>query len=325
MSSFVEFPVELYNPHAFDAFEKSSTLSLGNALALMWFAQLSYETGQPDTIDAVRKLWGFDSITPFAKHIIFGTDPKTGRRYSLDTRGIVGTKGDMTIVALGGTDPFVWENVWTDAVFRIDPRTDTHTGFQLAYEAVKPKIDAGLANKPRHLFFAGHSLGGAMAAIAALQALQDGHEVTAVHTFGMPRTGGKRFATDYDSKLGEKTYRMVHGIDIVPRVPPPHVPLSELRFFHVGRMLYCTPGANFTLQTPLTALGLNEPVLMTGFIDGLTDFFRRALRGFLLSPRGPGPMGGMFRFLPPPIREHLQDRYLIALGDANLAAELEKK
>jgi hypothetical protein len=89
----------------------------------MWFSQLAYETGQCDTIDFAAKLWGFRQITAIAKHVI-------SRSASLDTRCIMGERSEATIIAFGGTDPLVWQNVWTDADFARSPQTDTHQGFQ---------------------------------------------------------------------------------------------------------------------------------------------------------------------------------------------------
>ncbi len=66
----------------------------------------------------------------------------------------------------------------------------------------------------------------------------------AVYTFGMPRVGGKQFAGEYNpSSLGAITYRLVHGDDIVPRVPPP-----ELGYRHVGCVLQCASESKFAIH-----------------------------------------------------------------------------
>src|SRR5438132_538773 len=67
MSALVEFPPELYDAKAFDGFKVLSDFRVENALALMWFSQLAYETGQDDTILLAQKLWHFDRISTFAK------------------------------------------------------------------------------------------------------------------------------------------------------------------------------------------------------------------------------------------------------------------
>jgi hypothetical protein len=54
-----------------------------------------------------------------------------------------------------------------------------------------------------------------------------------------------------------------------------------------------------------------------GFAQELLDIAGAAAGDLLahkfLSPDGPGPFGVFFKFIPPPIREHLQDQYWTAL------------
>ena len=302
MSSLVELPPGAYNKKAFEKFSPQSDFRLENALALMWFSQLAYETGRPETINEVRNIWGFEPITPVAKLVV-------SRSSNLDTRCIVGQRADATIIAFGGTDPLVWQNIWTDVAFRRLPGNDTHEGFQAAFDAVADTIDDAIAARRSHLLIAGHSLGGALAALAAMRALQKGAEPTAVYTFGMPRVGGETFAASYNAgALGAKTYRLVHGIDLVPRVP-----FSKLGFFHVGRMLQCASGKKFDDAVPLSPVGTNEPTLTTGLAASATGIVKDFFAGQILSPEGPGPFGPLFRLLPPPVRDHLQDRYWTAL------------
>jgi triacylglycerol lipase len=309
MSALVEFPPELYDRKAFDNFSPASEFRLGNALAMMWFSQLAYETGQPDTITHARGLWQFDRIETIAKHVTFKSSEKSPRLFSLDTRGVIGTKGDVIVIGFGGTDAFIWENVWTDIDFLPEAGSDVHAGFQAAFNAVGQKVLKALQSGHKHLFVTGHSLGAAIAALAAMSALKEGFEPTAIYTFGMPRVGGRTFASTYiTSGLGPKTYRLVHGLDVVPRVPP-----TRLKFFHVGRMLHCESGQRFAAG-PLSTTDNNEPTLTTGLASGLFTAAKNALEAHILSPPGPGPLGPLFRVLPQPIRDHLQDRYIAALS-----------
>jgi triacylglycerol lipase len=124
----------------------------------------------------------------------------------------------------------------------------------------------------------------------------------------MPRVGGEQFRTSYDASLGALTYRLVHGIDLVARVPP-----SSIGFRHVGGMLQCDAGAKCDGTRPLSPIGSDDPP----FSEQLPNMFRRGVSDILsaniLSPTGPGTFGPMFRFIPPEIRDHLQDSYWKAL------------
>ncbi|VDL72702.1 unnamed protein product [Nippostrongylus brasiliensis] len=75
------------------------------------------------------------------------------------------------------------------------------------------------------LWIVGHSLGGAMASLAASyiekMKLFDGNRIKLV-TFGQPRTGDIDFARAHDSQI-PYTFRVTHAHDVVPHVPPQDV------------------------------------------------------------------------------------------------------
>ena len=82
----------------------------------------------------------------------------------------------------------------------------------------------GLSTTPqRTLWITGHSLGGALAALAgAVFSMLPGHiirPVGGVYTFGQPRIGLHNFCGNYDRLLQLKTFRFINKEDLVPRVP----------------------------------------------------------------------------------------------------------
>lgn len=91
----------------------------------------------------------------------------------------------------------------------------------------------------RSLYITGHSLGGAMAVIAAALLFAD--EINAeirsalrgVYTFGQPMVGGEAFSAACERAFGDITFRHVYQNDLVPRFPP----RSAGRFEHFGREL----------------------------------------------------------------------------------------
>ena len=196
------------------------------------------------------------------------------------------------MLAFAGTDPGIWQNLVTDFTPLPQAGSDIHEGFRQAALAARDEVDraVSLAQRSQNpLFIAGHSLGAALAALAAVQAATSGTPPRAVYGFGMPRVGGERFRTAY-GVLGQRTYRLVHGIDLVARVPP-------VGFRHVGRVLQCDAGAKFDENVPL--LDTDEPK----FSAQLGNIFDRGLgnlfRGSILSPVGPGTFGPLFRFIRP--------------------------
>jgi hypothetical protein len=72
------------------------------------------------------------------------------------------------------------------------------------------------------LWVTGHSLGGAMASLAAATVVKTGMLPASkvyLYTFGQPRTGDKVFAQAHDA-LGMTQYRVTHHRDLVAHVPP---------------------------------------------------------------------------------------------------------
>lgn len=305
MSTFVEIASDEYDAAAFNDFDASAGgFKIGNARALMWMAQLAYETHNPSTIQVVSGKWHFSSAIPFSKS-------KTGLKGSFETCGIIGERPDAVILAFAGTDPGVWQNLATDFNALPTADTDKHVGFELAAGAAAAEVAQATqisrqSQKP--LFITGHSLGAALAALAAQMAAAGGSPPRAVYTFGMPRVGGSKFQASYDASLGDVTYRLVHGVDLVARVP-----MSSVGFRHVGRLLECAAGAKFDATQPLSPVGSDDPPFAQEFANIFLRGVNNILSGHILSEPGPGTFGPLFRFIPPEIRDHLQDSYYKAL------------
>ena len=84
----------------------------------------------------------------------------------------------------------------------------------------------------------GHSLGGALATIAAMD-IHDNLGIENVHTitFASPRVGNHDFAQQWNDRLAESSMRFVHENDIVP-----HIPFPQLGYEHVGYEMWETQG-----------------------------------------------------------------------------------
>lgn len=97
-----------------------------------------------------------------------------------------------------------------------------HAGFYGSYQTVMGEFERKLSNvnKSKPLYFAGHSLGGALTSIAAGRASINGHNVHATYTAGQPRIGDKDFSESLDKALDGRHYRLIFEDDMVARVPP---------------------------------------------------------------------------------------------------------
>ncbi|CAE7321511.1 mdlA, partial [Symbiodinium microadriaticum] len=117
-----------------------------------------------------------------------------------------------------------------------------HKGFQQAYLAVQADVLQWLESRcprPSEIYLSGHSLGAALATLAAMQLCALERPVVAVVTFGSPPLGSEELAQRYaDMGLDRVTVRFANRPDPIPR-------LKEL----VGR--FC----DFKHVVPATWLG----------------------------------------------------------------------
>lgn len=186
-------------------------------------------------------------------------EPPTIQNSETDTQVLIADVGPCIIVAFRGTQGA--KDFLTDARFgfiHIAGGCEVHAGFWRAWKSVMVQVIGKLNDLPsKPIIFTGHSLGGALAMLAAfdcsISTLKE--EVEAVYTFGQPRIGNQRFASYYDSQpcgspvplvtgnysenevdrptLGERTFRFIHGEDIVPRVPG-----LMMGYRHAGEALF---------------------------------------------------------------------------------------
>jgi hypothetical protein len=301
MSFLVRLPIEQYPADALDGLAPGP-FGLGNARAAAWLSQLAYEEDEAK-IDTVARQWQFQRLASFRP--VVATILPVPR-----TIGCVLKGRDTHVVAFSGTDPLIVAHWITDFDFAVNGQ-GIHRGFGVALDAVWPVIARVLSadGLVKNLPVVGHSLGGALAVLCARRALQElAIKADAVYTFGQPRTGNALFAEDFNGVLGERTYRLIHGQDIVPTVPP-----TTLGFVHVGRFLACERHGRFDASR-LSATPSDEPPFVAQLLDGLKAGLRQLLAGSLDPKIRPDLVGLASRALPPPIGDHLPDRYWRALS-----------
>ncbi|KYF86936.1 hypothetical protein BE20_27545 [Sorangium cellulosum] len=106
---------------------------------------------------------------------------------------------------------------------------------------------------PVALYVTGHSLGGALAVLAAALIDWDHafHQndptqpefLRAIYTYGAPMVGNPTFAKAHEGRIGDMLFRHIYERDIVPRMPP----LAMGCFAHFGRAYHSTD-AGWELQ-----------------------------------------------------------------------------
>ena len=103
--------------------------------------------------------------------------------------------------------------------------------------------------RARYIF--GHSLGGALAIICALDLSMMNLPIAGVYTFGQPRVGDAAFAAHYNNELRDLTFRVVNQNDIVPRTPG-----VLMGYRHCGNEVFMQPvaGWGFNPSVPVKLL-----------------------------------------------------------------------
>lgn len=146
------------------------------------------------------------------------------------SEAFVAYNDDTIIVSFTGTqldgstedilvDLQFWPSAWDDGEGLV------HSGFERGFLYIWPQIVKHI--KPlmetRSLWYTGHSLGAALATLAA-SAL----EAQGCYTFGSPRVGNRKFSKGLKCPV----YRVAKSRDIVTRVPTPPI------YHHVGQFYF---------------------------------------------------------------------------------------
>ncbi|KAI8537786.1 hypothetical protein RHMOL_Rhmol09G0051600 [Rhododendron molle] len=168
------------------------------------------------------------------------------------------------VVAFRGTEQVRWKDLRTDLMLvpaGLNPEriggdfrqeVQVHSGFLSAYDSVRTRIlsliklavayiDDGVKPLNKwHIYVTGHSLGGALATLLALelsssQLAKEGAVSVSMYNFGSPRVGNKKFAEVYNEKVKD-SWRVVNHRDIIPTVP------RLMGYCHVAQPIYLAPG-----------------------------------------------------------------------------------
>jgi predicted lipase len=151
--------------------------------------------------------------------------------------------------------PFAFDKNIPNGSLPLEGNPKVHEGFLKAYRAVSHRIYDTLEHlSSQHsnfsLYLTGHSLGGALALMAAIHISQ--HQLLnpstpiRVYTYGQPRVGNADFV-NHLAKQRLLVYRYVNDADEVADLPPTvggYVHYGMEIWFHNGRVFPCFPQNN---------------------------------------------------------------------------------
>ena len=164
------------------------------------------------TIMAKASMYAYKDLNSFQKEF----DPEAVLFDKDGTQVYCWLDNNIACVAFRGTEPTQWSDIKADLKIRKVkcPTGFVHRGFRDALNEVWDDVSKWLtAQKKEDVFFTGHSLGGALATLAASRW---NTITTHLYTYGSPRVGGRKFVKSF---LSSNRYRFRNNNDIVTRVP----------------------------------------------------------------------------------------------------------
>ena len=185
------------------------------------FAVLAFRGTEQDSIDILTDINCFARLFP-NEDIFDSTGPQISSKKLYAHSGFLGSLQN------------IWGNALPKSIYTVYPDAEWIG-------------DKGISNalceldKDVSVYFTGHSLGGALATLAAYKFIlyKDQKEMTALYTFGAPRVVKMAMAKAIQKELSGRFYRIVNNLDTVPRLPP-RIPLV-LEFRHAGKPIYFSP------------------------------------------------------------------------------------
>ncbi|NJR39385.1 MAG: lipase family protein [Leptolyngbyaceae cyanobacterium CSU_1_4] len=192
-----------------------------NAIGLAQAARLAYLN--PFAIASTVHTWQFTNFHFFEQRA---------------TQAFMMSNDQVIILAFRGTEARCLKDWMTDADITLIKACGgrVHRGFSSGLEAVWQDILTQfqrLRTQNQTLFITGHSLGAALATLAAAKFAALGQAVRGLYTFGSPRVGCPEFASVFNQAFQNRAFRFVNHNDVVTRVA-----LRSLGYDHVGKCLY---------------------------------------------------------------------------------------
>ena len=222
--------------HPFSVASLSATrFDWRTALSLALASRLAYED-RTSVESAARNTWGMGGCK------FLEAD---------ETQCFIASTPEVVLISFRGTESVGDWLADLDLLSRSRPYGIVHRGFLNAFLGVQSQLREELSHLPgRPLLLTGHSLGGALATVAAAE-WQGQFPIAWIYTYGQPAVGKGQFVS-FMQQFGVSFMRFVNEDDIVPQVPP--------TYRHVGRLFHFDAAGNLPDGTESTRGGTSPAV-----------------------------------------------------------------
>ncbi|MDF1738626.1 MAG: alpha/beta fold hydrolase [Verrucomicrobiales bacterium] len=198
----------------------NNDFSWKNSLSLAIASLDAYRSDQPQMITRATEEWGFAHYAHF--------DEK-------ETQGFVCWDDEVVVLSFRGTEKKIsdWLRNLKLAAHDTGQYGSVHRGFHEGFKVVETTIRKLLADADadrKKLWITGHSLGGAIAAIAGAELYRD-FPAFGFSTYGQPKVGKTPLADFYEGNYRGRYFRFKNNNDIVTRIPPGFDHLGDLFWF----------------------------------------------------------------------------------------------
>jgi predicted lipase len=290
-----------YSTHDFTEIEKESKYDTYRAICLAKAAYLVYEDReyvndiirlwQSEDIDNLwKKMSNREYVVEVIKNWLREGEEKNARdirqnftylnMLTTDTQAFLFRDGHNVILVFRGSQQLAdWK---TNLKIRlkeftiladqeaVPPKGRVHRGFSDAWQSVEKMVVYYLKKwwtPDTKLWVTGHSLGGALAAMATVSLEAQGFRVSGLYTFGQPRIADWQLVNYMNGKMRDRMVRFANNNDVVPLIPPQIIPWVPTRVYgHMGEFRY------FTFRGFLRRrswLGQRFPDRLLGFITAV--------------------------------------------------------
>lgn len=251
-------------PTSLDPYDTEFSPQKAYLLALA--SKLAYENGSE--IETACKEFGFKKSRFISNNIT-------------STEGFVASTDEFIVVAFRGTQQ--WKDWLANAnlIHTDGPLGESHSGFTKAYRSIASDLEDAIdycrsntrrklprgygslkaVNKsvhPQSIWFTGHSLGGALATVAAGHRIERCLPLDGLYTYGSPRVFDWDASIKFDQSAGMKSFRFVNNCDLVTRLPK-----RLMGYRHVGELKYFDE--NGVMKS--------DPSWWSRFLDGMQGRF----------------------------------------------------